>query len=533
MSVLCLGEALVDLDLPPPGPRPRGRRRLRPALRRRDGERRGRGGAAAAPTSRWRAARRRRLGSLAARPARGGRGVDTWFALLPGGGPASRSTTSTTAGEPHYPIYGDAIGPSVAALGAAPGRGGRASDALFLGSNTLVRRARARGRRSRPRRGGRAREAGALRPQPSPGPLGNAQTALELSRACVEGAFLVKSNRAEARALTGDAATPRRRRGARCGSVPGTRWSTLGADGRAPARRAACHATAAAARPRWSLDRRRRRRVHGRPARPACAAGLGRRGARRGARGGGRGARRRALGGGARAVTSRAPATSPRAAWARPPPPASAGARPPARASTAARSSAPHGGRSTSSCSPSLSQSTNDRNRDVAFLRLRERFPTWEAVRDAPRRGGRGGDPARRHLRVKSARIQEILARLGERLDLDRAARRCRSREARAQLMRAARRGAQDRGLRAAVLLRHARRAGRHPRLARGHAAGPAPAGRAVRRAPRRRCSPSRRAGAELELHVNLLRHGRRTCHAAAAAVRRVPAAAGMCPSAP
>jgi endonuclease-3 len=31
-----------------------------------------------------------------------------------------------------------------------------------------------------------------------------------------------------------------------------------------------------------------------------------------------------------------------------------------------------------------LSQNTNDRNRDVAYGRLRERFPSWEAVRDAP-----------------------------------------------------------------------------------------------------------------------------------------------------
>ena len=31
-----------------------------------------------------------------------------------------------------------------------------------------------------------------------------------------------------------------------------------------------------------------------------------------------------------------------------------------------------------------LSQNTNDVNRDQAFDRLRERFPTWEAVRDAP-----------------------------------------------------------------------------------------------------------------------------------------------------
>ncbi|HWX75703.1 MAG TPA: DNA lyase, partial [Solirubrobacteraceae bacterium] len=56
-----------------------------------------------------------------------------------------------------------------------------------------------------------------------------------------------------------------------------------------------------------------------------------------------------------------------------------------------------------------LSQSTNDRNRDVAFLRLRARFATWEAVRDAPvdeleaaiRPGGIS--------RVKAARIKEIL----------------------------------------------------------------------------------------------------------------------------
>ncbi len=30
-----------------------------------------------------------------------------------------------------------------------------------------------------------------------------------------------------------------------------------------------------------------------------------------------------------------------------------------------------------------LSQNTNDRNRDIAFFALREKFPTWEEVRDA------------------------------------------------------------------------------------------------------------------------------------------------------
>ena len=31
-----------------------------------------------------------------------------------------------------------------------------------------------------------------------------------------------------------------------------------------------------------------------------------------------------------------------------------------------------------------LSQNTNDRNRDIAFAKLKEAFPNWDAVRDAP-----------------------------------------------------------------------------------------------------------------------------------------------------
>jgi endonuclease-3 len=61
-----------------------------------------------------------------------------------------------------------------------------------------------------------------------------------------------------------------------------------------------------------------------------------------------------------------------------------------------------------------LSQSTNDRNRDLAYLALRERFPRWDAVRDAPvdeieeaiRPGGIS--------RVKSARIKSILRAITE-----------------------------------------------------------------------------------------------------------------------
>src|SRR5271155_442529 len=56
-----------------------------------------------------------------------------------------------------------------------------------------------------------------------------------------------------------------------------------------------------------------------------------------------------------------------------------------------------------------LSQSTNDRNRDVAYLGLRTRLPTWEAVMPAPvaevERAIRPGGISK----VKSARIQAIL----------------------------------------------------------------------------------------------------------------------------
>src|SRR5919112_353303 len=66
-----------------------------------------------------------------------------------------------------------------------------------------------------------------------------------------------------------------------------------------------------------------------------------------------------------------------------------------------------------------LSQNTNDRNRDVAYERMRRRFPTWEQVRDAPT------DELIEALRpgglalTKAPRIQQILSGLGEHPDLD------------------------------------------------------------------------------------------------------------------
>src|SRR3954447_25234106 len=70
-----------------------------------------------------------------------------------------------------------------------------------------------------------------------------------------------------------------------------------------------------------------------------------------------------------------------------------------------------------------LSQSTNDRNRDVAFLRLRDRFGSWEAVRDAPNAEVEAAIRPGGISKVKSARIQEILRELdGDNLSALRAA---------------------------------------------------------------------------------------------------------------
>jgi endonuclease-3 len=178
-----------------------------------------------------------------------------------------------------------------------------------------------------------------------------------------------------------------------------------------------------------------------------------------------------------------------------------------------------------------LSQSTNDRNRDVAYFRLRDRFATWEDVRDAPvdlieeaiRPGGIS--------KVKSARIKDILVAIAPegRLSL-------------AELATMTVPDAQERlialpgvgrktaacvllfalGMRDVPVDTHVSRVGTRLRLFRPKAPFEEMHDEMLALTPR---------GAELELHMNLLRHGRRTCHA-----RRPQcgacALARMCPSA-
>jgi len=198
-----------------------------------------------------------------------------------------------------------------------------------------------------------------------------------------------------------------------------------------------------------------------------------------------------------------------------------------------------------------LSQSTNDRNRDVAYLRLRERLAGWERVRDAPvakveeaiRPGGIS--------KVKSVRIQAILRAISETpapkgageiaADADRASAGATGELSLHWLPAVALEDARDyltalpgvgRKTAACVLLfsfglrdvpvdTHVSRVGTRLALFRP-------------RAPFAELHDEMLAitppGQELELHVNLLRHGRRTCHARSPACGEC-ALARMCPS--
>ena len=153
-----------------------------------------------------------------------------------------------------------------------------------------------------------------------------------------------------------------------------------------------------------------------------------------------------------------------------------------------------------------LSQSTNDRNRDVAFLRLRRRFGSWAAVRDAPveeveeaiRPGGIS--------KVKSQRIQAILRALPEPLDGPHLA----DQELLLSLPGVGRKTAAcvrlfAYGERDVPVDTHVSRVGARLGLFRDKAPFEEMHDEMLAMTPR---------GQELEFHVNLLRHGRRTCHA-------------------
>jgi endonuclease-3 len=158
-----------------------------------------------------------------------------------------------------------------------------------------------------------------------------------------------------------------------------------------------------------------------------------------------------------------------------------------------------------------LSQSTNDRNRDIAFARLRERFGSWGHVRDAPveeledaiRPGGLAP--------TKSLRIKAILEaidplELGWLRDASVA-------EGQAYLTSLPGVGRKTAacvllfsfGLRDVPVDTHVGRVATRLALLRPGAGTPEQHDAMTALTP---------PGQELEFHLNLLRHGRHTCHA-------------------
>ncbi len=61
-----------------------------------------------------------------------------------------------------------------------------------------------------------------------------------------------------------------------------------------------------------------------------------------------------------------------------------------------------------------LSQNTNDRNRDVAYARLRARFASWDEVRNAPAADVEDAIRPGGLAPTKAVRIQQILRALGD-----------------------------------------------------------------------------------------------------------------------
>ena len=196
---------------------------------------------------------------------------------------------------------------------------------------------------------------------------------------------------------------------------------------------------------------------------------------------------------------------------------------------------APHGDPLAELVLTVLSQSTNDRNRDVAYLRLRVSLPTWEAVRDAPVEAVEEAIRPGGISKVKSARIQAILRAIsdnprdpGHELSLDWLAREPieAARDYLVALPGVGRKTAAcvllfAYGLRDVPVDTHVSRVGTRLGLLRAGAPFAELHDQMLALTP---------PGEELELHVNLLRHGRRTCHARSPACGAC-ALARMCPS--
>jgi fructokinase len=230
VPTLCLGEAIVDLVCERPVTDPAGADAFRPHF----GGAAGNvaytaaamgadvalaGGAGDDPWGRWLRARLERVG------------VDLrWFELLDGLATPVALVTSDDQGEPSFSIYGDGIAATIQALSGRVDEAMEASDALFFGTNTMVGEAERELTMAARERALALHRPVVFDPNLRPARWRSMSEAAAAANAAVPGAFLVRTNRAEAEAMTRE---PDPERAAAAIVAGGARLVvvTLGADG--------------------------------------------------------------------------------------------------------------------------------------------------------------------------------------------------------------------------------------------------------------------------------------------------------------
>jgi fructokinase len=204
VPTLCLGEAIVDLVCERPVADPAEADAFRPHF----------GGAAANvaytaaamgadvalaggagddPWGRWLRGRLERVG------------VDLrWFELVGGLATPIALVTTDATGEPSFSIYGDGIAATIEALSGRVDEAVEGSDALFFGTNTMVGEAERELTLAARERALALDRPVVFDPNMRPARWRTTAAAAAAANAVVPGAFLVRANRAEAEAMTGE-----------------------------------------------------------------------------------------------------------------------------------------------------------------------------------------------------------------------------------------------------------------------------------------------------------------------------------------
>ncbi len=230
MPTLCLGEAIVDLVCEGPVADPAEADAFRPhfggaagnvayTAAAKGAEVALAGGAGDDAWGRWLRGRLARVG------------VDLrWFELVEGMTTPLALVTTDAGGEPSFSIYGDGIAATIEALSGRIDDAVEATGALFFGSNTMVGAAERELTMVARERALALGRPVVFDPNLRPARWRTTAEAAAAANAAVPGAFLVRTNRAEAEAMTGEP-DPGRAAAALVAAGAGLVVVTLGADG--------------------------------------------------------------------------------------------------------------------------------------------------------------------------------------------------------------------------------------------------------------------------------------------------------------